>query len=212
MAPVSLSTERRAGGLQGPARDLNAALWRAPLWFICPLVRNDGGPPRRVAKLYPPSGGKYLGRREGYSLTYTSCQESGKNGSLWRAPSDAPQPQKTRHCRGLVAGFSPWSRPWSGIFRRGFCRRDTCRRDTCQLGRSEQPAEDEACRQQLLIPPVPASDSAREDAAGTTNVCAAAVAKVSSTIRCGQKNNADHVGKAGTPVRQQQCLSDSPTR
>ena len=53
-------------------------------WFICPLVRNDGRPPRRVAKLYLPSGGKYFGSREGYGLTYTSCQESGKNGRLWR--------------------------------------------------------------------------------------------------------------------------------
>jgi hypothetical protein len=48
-------------------------------WFICPLVRRDGGPPRRVAKLYLPSGGKYFGSREGNGLTYTSCQESGKN-------------------------------------------------------------------------------------------------------------------------------------
>ena len=54
-------------------------------WFICPLARNDGGPPRRVAKLYLPPGGKYFGSREGYGLTYTSCQESGKNGRLWRA-------------------------------------------------------------------------------------------------------------------------------
>jgi hypothetical protein len=46
-------------------------------WFICPLVRRDGGPPRRVAKLYLPPGGKYFGSREGYGLTYTSCQESG---------------------------------------------------------------------------------------------------------------------------------------
>ena len=28
-------------------------------WFLCPLVRNDGGPPRRVAKLYLPPGGAY---------------------------------------------------------------------------------------------------------------------------------------------------------
>ena len=48
-------------------------------WFICPLVRRDGGPPRRVAKLYLPPGGKYFGSRESYGLTYTSCQESGKN-------------------------------------------------------------------------------------------------------------------------------------
>ena len=61
------------------------SLWQAPVVFICPLVRNDGGPPRRVAKLYLPPGGKYFGSREGYSLTYTSCQESGKNGRLWRA-------------------------------------------------------------------------------------------------------------------------------
>jgi hypothetical protein len=53
-------------------------------WFICPLVRRDGGPPRRVAKLYLPSGGKYFGSREAYGLTYTSCQESGKNRELFR--------------------------------------------------------------------------------------------------------------------------------
>ena len=53
-------------------------------WFVCPLVRNDGGPPRRVAKLYLPPGGKYFGSREGYKLTYTSCQESGKDRGLFR--------------------------------------------------------------------------------------------------------------------------------
>jgi hypothetical protein len=53
-------------------------------WFICPLARRDGGPPRRVAKLYLPSGGKYFGSREAYGLTYTSCQESGKNRGLFR--------------------------------------------------------------------------------------------------------------------------------
>ena len=52
-------------------------------WFICPLVRRDGAP-RRVAKLYLPSGGKYFGSREGYGLTYTSCQESGKSRGLFR--------------------------------------------------------------------------------------------------------------------------------
>ena len=31
-------------------------------WFICPIVRRDGGPPRRVAKLYLPSGSKYFGK------------------------------------------------------------------------------------------------------------------------------------------------------
>ncbi len=53
-------------------------------WFICPLVRRDGGPPRRVAKLYLPPGGRYFGSRGGYGLTYTSCQESGKFRGLFR--------------------------------------------------------------------------------------------------------------------------------
>jgi hypothetical protein len=53
-------------------------------WFICPIVRRDGGPPRRVAKLYLPSGSKYFGSREAYGLTYTSCQESGKSRGLFR--------------------------------------------------------------------------------------------------------------------------------
>ena len=52
--------------------------------FICPLVRRDGGPPPRAAKLYLPSGAKYFGSRIGYDLTYTSCQESGKNRRLYR--------------------------------------------------------------------------------------------------------------------------------
>ena len=83
MAPTSLSTERRAGGLQlvTSTPHYGGRRW----WFICPLARNDGGPPRRVEKLYLPSGGKYFGSREGYGLTYASCQESGKNGRLWRA-------------------------------------------------------------------------------------------------------------------------------
>ncbi len=51
-------------------------------WFICPIVRRDGGPPRRVAKLYLPSGSKYFGSREAYALTYTSCQQSGKSHGL----------------------------------------------------------------------------------------------------------------------------------
>jgi hypothetical protein len=53
-------------------------------WFMCPLVRRDGGPPRRVAKLYLPPGGTYFGSREGYGLTYLSCQESRKLGGLCR--------------------------------------------------------------------------------------------------------------------------------
>jgi hypothetical protein len=53
-------------------------------WFICPLARRDGGPPRRVAKLYLPPGSRYFGSREGHGLTYTSCQESGKFRGLFR--------------------------------------------------------------------------------------------------------------------------------
>jgi hypothetical protein len=54
-------------------------------WFLCPLVREDGGPPRRVTKLYQPSGGRYFGNREAYGLTYTSCQESDKFDGLFRS-------------------------------------------------------------------------------------------------------------------------------
>jgi hypothetical protein len=52
-------------------------------WFICPLVRRDGGPPRRCAKLYLPPGGRYFASRVGHGLTYTSCQESGKSSALF---------------------------------------------------------------------------------------------------------------------------------
>ena len=45
-------------------------------WFVCPLVRADGGPPRRVAKLYLPPGQIYFGSRDAHGLTYASCQES----------------------------------------------------------------------------------------------------------------------------------------
>src|SRR3954447_26904390 len=53
-------------------------------WFVCPLVRRDGGPPRRAAKLYLPPGGRYFGSRIGYGLTYASCQESGQFRGLHR--------------------------------------------------------------------------------------------------------------------------------
>lgn len=53
-------------------------------WFICPLARPDGGPPRRVAKLYLPPSSRYFGSREGHGLTYTSCQESGEFRGLFR--------------------------------------------------------------------------------------------------------------------------------
>jgi hypothetical protein len=44
----------------------------------------DCWPSRRVAKLYPPPGGKYFGNRDAYGLTYTSCQDSGKYDGLYR--------------------------------------------------------------------------------------------------------------------------------
>ena len=53
-------------------------------WFLCLLARQDGGPPRRVAKLYLPPGGRYFGSRQAYGLTHTSCQESGKYDGLFR--------------------------------------------------------------------------------------------------------------------------------
>jgi hypothetical protein len=53
-------------------------------WFLCPLPREDGGPPRRVAKLHLPPGGRYFGSREAYDLTYTSCRESGRFRALHR--------------------------------------------------------------------------------------------------------------------------------
>ena len=54
-------------------------------WFLCPIVRPDGGAPRRVAKLHLPPGGKYFGSRAAHGLTYRSCQESGKFDRLFRA-------------------------------------------------------------------------------------------------------------------------------
>ena len=55
-----------------------------PWWFLRPLGRNDGGPPRRTAKLYLPPGKKYFASRQAHVLTYTSCQESGKYDALFR--------------------------------------------------------------------------------------------------------------------------------
>ena len=53
-------------------------------WFLCPLAFMAGDPPRRVAKLYLPPGGRYFGSREAYGLTYTSCQDSGKFDGLYQ--------------------------------------------------------------------------------------------------------------------------------
>ena len=38
-----------------------------------------------MAKLYLPPGRKYFGSREGYGLTYRSCQESGKDRRFYGA-------------------------------------------------------------------------------------------------------------------------------
>lgn len=47
-------------------------------WFVCPLAREAGERPLRVAKLHLPPGARYFGSRQRYGLTYRSCQESGK--------------------------------------------------------------------------------------------------------------------------------------
>ena len=39
-------------------------------WFVCPLARKDGGPPRRVANHHQPPGQCYFGSRDAYGLTY----------------------------------------------------------------------------------------------------------------------------------------------
>ena len=84
MAEAHLHGERQPHGLPRTARDHAANLRRPPWWLPCPLARRDGGPPRRVAKLYLPPVGRYFGSREAYELTSTSCQESGKYYGLYR--------------------------------------------------------------------------------------------------------------------------------
>jgi hypothetical protein len=77
-----------------------AAAWRAQMVIICPIVRRDGGPPRRVAKLYLPSGGKYFGSREAYGLTYVV---SGERKISWPFPpssvSRAAETARKKRCR-----------------------------------------------------------------------------------------------------------------
>lgn len=53
-------------------------------WFICPLIVRGRACWRRVGKLYLPNGAKYFGCRHCYNLTYTSCNESHNNDSLFR--------------------------------------------------------------------------------------------------------------------------------
>ena len=52
-------------------------------WFLCPIVRRDGRPPHRVAKLHLPRGALYFGSRRAYGLTYKSCRESGQFRALY---------------------------------------------------------------------------------------------------------------------------------
>lgn len=53
-------------------------------WFVCPLARKDGGPPRRVANLHLPPGQRYFGSRDAYGLTYRSSQENGAHRGLFK--------------------------------------------------------------------------------------------------------------------------------
>jgi len=46
------------------------------LWFECPAFIHGNACKRRVGKLYIPPGGKYLGCRHCYCLTYRSSQEA----------------------------------------------------------------------------------------------------------------------------------------
>ena len=66
-----------------PARVEVAVFGGKRWWFLCPIVRRDGKPPRRVAKLHLPRGARYFGSRRAYDLTYTSCRESGQFRSLF---------------------------------------------------------------------------------------------------------------------------------
>lgn len=53
-------------------------------WGRCPLGTDGRTCGRRVAKLYKPPGARYFGCRQGYRLTYTSCQESHRYDGLER--------------------------------------------------------------------------------------------------------------------------------
>ncbi len=72
-------------------------------WFLCPLARQDGVPPRRVGKLYLPPGGRYFGSREGYRLTYASCQESGRFRGIIRRMASGMGTDETTVRRALNA-------------------------------------------------------------------------------------------------------------
>lgn len=53
-------------------------------WFLCPLERQRGRPPRRTSKLHLPPGSRHFGSRRAYGLTYQSCRDSRRFSALWR--------------------------------------------------------------------------------------------------------------------------------
>ena len=76
-------------------------------WFICPLLRPDGGPRRRAAKLsFRPVAG-ISGSREGHGLSYTSCQESGKFRGLFRHLAAEMRTDKATVRAALNRGLLP---------------------------------------------------------------------------------------------------------
>jgi hypothetical protein len=46
-------------------------------WFICPVTA------KRVEKLYLPGGATHFAGRKANDLTYTSCQQSGREKRFW---------------------------------------------------------------------------------------------------------------------------------
>ena len=63
--------------------------------------------PRRVAKLYLPPGERYFGSRDGYGLTYTSCQESGQFRGLFRHLAAEMGTDETAVRAALSDGWRP---------------------------------------------------------------------------------------------------------
>jgi hypothetical protein len=47
-------------------------------WFVCPVTGS------RVGKLYLPAGAAHFAGRQAHNLTYTSCQQSGRDKRRWR--------------------------------------------------------------------------------------------------------------------------------
>jgi hypothetical protein len=53
-------------------------------WFVCPLTVEGEPCRRRLAKLYLPPRCRFFGCRHCHDLTYTSCQKSHQNDTLYR--------------------------------------------------------------------------------------------------------------------------------